>query len=90
MATWLRFFQLRDCCSIPGKSKRLFSSLRQSKLAPNLPTFPFSVYWFIGGFSKGLKYPGVKVTTHFHLVQRFRMRRVLLVWRSKETFCVYL
>ena len=57
IATWLRVAQLRDRFSIPGKSKWLFSSLRQSKPAPNPPTFPFSVYWYIGGFSQGLKCP---------------------------------
>jgi len=43
---------MRDRCSIPVEDKRHFSSLKLSKPAPNPPTFPFSVYWFIGGFSQ--------------------------------------
>jgi hypothetical protein len=47
----------------------LFSTASRPVLGPTQPP----IQWVLGALSLGVKWPGVKLTTHLHLVLRVRM-----------------
>jgi hypothetical protein len=62
---WLRAGRLRGRSSSPGRVKNfLFSTSSRPALGPT--------HWVPGALFPGVRWPGVKLTTHLHLVPRSR------------------